>query len=370
MGTVTDRHGRAMFVPAETAGRYSMLELRTDSLTGRSVLVAENRAARPNEFAEFAVDEAVSAGRTPDVHAPRVAECPFCPGHEHDTPPAVYELPNVEGGWQTRVVPNKYPAVSEAAGAPDARASFRTRPTSPPATSIVPAVGIHEVIIESPRHIDRISALSAGEVRNVLNTYSLRLRHWRDDERLAYGLVFKNQGPRAGASLAHVHSQFIALPAIPPAVESELGRAERMFRWYGACPYCRLIEEERSHGERVVFDDGGLIALCPIASLQPYEVWLLPTEHQASFDDSPPGLLEQLAQLLHTVAGRVEAVVADGALNMLLRTAPWRVQCGEWCHWRIELLPRAIAMAGFELAGGMSINPVAPERAASKLRSV
>jgi UDPglucose--hexose-1-phosphate uridylyltransferase len=349
-----------------------MLELRTDSLTGRSVLVAENRAARPNEFgdcvlAEPAAGPAAVADRRSPAHAPQVAACPFCPGHEHITPPAVFEMPGADGRWQIRVVPNKYPAVTECAAIAAAEA---TSPAYPPATRIVPAVGVHEVIIESPRHVDHMSSLSASELGDVLATYAQRLRHWRDDERLAYGLVFKNQGQRAGASLVHVHSQFIALPAIPPAVESELGRAERMFRWYRGCRYCQLIEQERSHGQRVVFDGDGLIAFCPIASMQPYEVWLLPTEHHASFDDTPPELLERLAVVLHALAVRVESVVADGALNVLVRTAPWRVQCGDWCHWRFELLPRVIAMAGFELAGGMSINPVAPERAASKLRSV
>ena len=65
----------------------------------------------------------------------------------------------------------------------------------------------------------------------------------------------------------------------------------------------------------------------------------------------------------------MESVVPEAAYNMLLRTAPWRADGDDWCHWRIELLPRTNAFAGLELATGMFINPLAPERAASKLRS-
>ena len=64
-----------------------------------------------------------------------------------------------------------------------------------------PALGVHEVIIESSRHVDRLSSLSVDELQDVLQTYAQRLRHWRADGRFAYGLVFKNQGPRAGRRL-------------------------------------------------------------------------------------------------------------------------------------------------------------------------
>jgi UDPglucose--hexose-1-phosphate uridylyltransferase len=65
----------------------------------------------------------------------------------------------------------------------------------------------------------------------------------------------------------------------------------------------------------------------------------------------------------------VEAVVPEAAYNLILRTAPWRGDSAQF-HWRIELLPRSCALAGFELATGLAINPVAPERAAGKLRSI
>lgn len=349
-------------------------EFRTDRLTGRSVIVAENRAERPNEFERQSPAKPVAgdsglAGAEPgkaaatEKHGSGVhSACPFCPGQEHLTPPAVYEVGDRDGRWRLRVVPNKFPAMS-----------FVTDTPSLPefaSCSFVAAVGTHEVIIESPRHVNRMSWLSTGELCGVLNAYALRLRHWRDDERLAYGLVFKNQGARAGASLEHVHSQFIALPAVPPVVQAEMRRAADGFCRHTACPYCRLVQNERSFQDRVIYDENGFIAFCPFASLQPYEVWLMPTAHAPSFEESTADVLTRLAGALHKLLSRVEAVVPDAAYNMLLRTAPWRIEGAEWSHWRIELLPRSTPMAGFELATGVFINSVAPERAASKLLSV
>jgi UDPglucose--hexose-1-phosphate uridylyltransferase len=214
-----------------------------------------------------------------------------------------------------------------------------------------------------------MSELNAEELCSVLQTYAARLRYWREDGRFQYGLIFKNQGPRAGASLAHVHSQLIALLSVPPAVSGEIRRAEREFVEGQSCPYCRLIDEERSAGERIVHEDGNFVAFCPFASLQPYEVWLLPAVHSASFEDLPATAFGDLAQTLHRLIARVEAVVPEAAYNLFLRTMPWKGSGAAWSHWRIELLPRTTVLAGLELGAGVFINPVAPERAAGKLRS-
>jgi UDPglucose--hexose-1-phosphate uridylyltransferase len=319
-----------------------MPELRTDWLTSRAVLIAENRADRPNEF-DFEGKGAAAAGRTRAITV-----CPFCPGNEAETPPANYEQLDDENRWRVRIIPNKYPALTETAGS---------------------AFGVHEVIIETARHVDRTSFLSEIELRHVLQAYSARLRHWSADDRLAYGLVFKNQGPRAGASLAHLHSQLIALPAIPAAVSGELRRAEESHAGSGSCVYCRLIKQEREAGVRVIYNRDDYIAFCPFASLHPCEVWLMPMSHNPSFerpmsDDS----LDCLARLLRALIVGIESLVPSASFNLLIRTAPWRPGGDAHFHWRIELQPRMNAIAGLEAATGIYINPIRPERAAAELR--
>jgi UDPglucose--hexose-1-phosphate uridylyltransferase len=336
-------------------------EFRTDWLTGRTVLVAENRASRPNEFGEGAL------GR----HA---ADCPFCPGQEHRTPPPVYESRDAEGRWQVRVVPNKFPAVMLPGDQP-MPCAVPPAAAGPQSTNVAessiaaPAIGAHEVIIESARHVSGMSALSVDELEIVLHAYAARLRHWRADGRFSYALMFKNQGHRAGASLGHVHSQLIVLPNAPPAVCAETERAEREFAERRSCPYCRLIDEERSCGTRIVHESDAFVAFCPFASWQPFEVWLFPAVHSPSFEDSPPATLDRLAETLHRLLARVESVVPYAAYNLLLRTMPWQGCDAASSHWRIEILPRSTGLAGLELGAGVFINSVAPEHTAVKLRS-
>jgi UDPglucose--hexose-1-phosphate uridylyltransferase len=334
-------------------------ELRTDWLAGRTVLIAENRANRPNDFSGEAI--AASAGSASDETLPN---CPFCAGNESRTPAAVYEKLNDDGRWQVRVVANMFAAVETVVPL-----DIPTMATSPADSQrIAAATGVHEVIIECPTHIDRLSVLSADRLLCVLQAYAARLVHWRGNGQLRYGLVFKNQGPRAGASIAHLHSQLIGLPFVPNSVEAEQRRAAESYSHQGLCPHCEVIAKEQTANERIVLVRGGFIAFCPFASWQPGEVWLMPTAHEPSFESASPAELRRLAGVLHVLVSRLESLIPGAAYNLILRTSPWTGGNDAWSHWRIELLPRVNAFAGLELATGIHINHLAPERAAGQLR--
>jgi UDPglucose--hexose-1-phosphate uridylyltransferase len=328
-------------------------ELRTDWLTGRAVILAQNRANRPNEF---------TAGLASSASPEHPIVCPFCAGHESGTPPAVDSRLDEEGRWRVRVVPNMYPVVMPP---PNDVPTIREA-----ADKTIAALGAHEVIIESARHLERTSALTVAELSEVLAVYSRRLGYWHDDGRFGYGLVFKNVGQWAGASLSHLHSQLIALSQLPAAVAAEYQRAEQHYAINQTCAYCNLVTSERDSGERIVFDSGGFIAFCPYVSLQPCEVWLLPTDHEPWFERQPGSdAVDRLAALLLPLLARIEAIVPQAAYNMLVRTAPWHSAAARCGHWRIEILPRVNPLAGFEMATGIHINPISPTRAAEQLRS-
>jgi UDPglucose--hexose-1-phosphate uridylyltransferase len=337
---------------------FPVPELRTDWLTGRTVLIAENRALRPNDFAGEA---ASAAGQV--ANNKTLPSCPFCTGNESRTPVPVYEKLNDCGHWQVRVVPNMFAAVET--GLPTVIPEIASAAAE--SQRVTTATGAHEVIIECPTHLDRLSMLSADELRSVLEAYAARLAHWRKQDQLRYGLVFKNQGPRAGASIAHLHSQLIALPFIPAAVEAEQRRAAESYSRDRRCPYCQVIAQEQAADVRIVLVRDGFVVFCPFASWQPGEVWLMPTAHEPSFESASPHRFERLTRILYSLVSRLESIVPGAAYNLLLRTAPWIAGCDAWSHWRIELLPRVNAFAGLELATGIHINHLPPERAAEQL---
>ena len=75
--------------------------------------------------------------------------------------------------------------------------------------------GYHEVIIETPEHGQTLASMQEDELVDVLLTYRERYRALQADPRVKLVLIFKNYGERAGTSIAHPHSQVIAIPIIP-----------------------------------------------------------------------------------------------------------------------------------------------------------
>jgi len=319
-----------------------MNQLAQDELTGRRVLIAEHRADRPNEFAS-------RAGTRLEDASPR-SDCPFCPGNEAGTPDALAEIAGPIGEWQVRVVPNKYPAVETFAGQ-----------------------GLHEVIIESRRHLERTGQLSTAELGVVLETYAQRLAVAGEEDRFPYQLLFKNVGPSAGASLGHLHSQLLALRSAPPHVELEQARLAAHRLETGRCGWCDRIDSDLQDQRRVVASGDGWLAVCPAASRQPYETWIFPTQHQHSFAElaTAPDAIGKLANLLHSVVRAIETLIDGAGYNLMIHTThdpPDASHPRGDGHWRMEIVPRVASLAGLELATGLFVNVLPTERAAERLR--
>jgi UDPglucose--hexose-1-phosphate uridylyltransferase len=235
---------------------------------------------------------------------------------------------------------------------------------------VMNGVGAHEVIIETPRHEVSLTGLSDDEVRDVLWLYKQRLIDLRNDIRLVYGLVFKNVGEKAGASLEHTHSQLIVTPIVPLRVQTEIECCRRYHDYRGRCLLCDMVVQELSSGVRVVLETPHFVAFAPFAARFPFETHLMPKRHVSHFERTEDGLLPELARALRNTLARIENAVDRPPYNYLIHTSPLSAGPLEHYHWHFEIIPRITRVAGFEWGTGFYINPVPPEQAAQFLREV
>jgi UDPglucose--hexose-1-phosphate uridylyltransferase len=224
------------------------------------------------------------------------------------------------------------------------------------------------VVVETPRHIASIVAESDEQIIRVLRAYRDRLRMLRGDRRIAYAMVFKNQGRAAGASQVHAHSQILATSHVPPAITAETAGCREHAQRHGTCAFCALIASEIADGRRLVAATDRFVAFCPYASRFPLELWVVPRSHQPSYESIDDDTLTGLGRLWHRLLAALEAMLDPPAYNYFLHTAPFASDDHTHFHWHWEIAPRTLGIAGFEFGGGMFINPLMPELAAQRWR--
>ncbi len=339
-----------------------MPELRKDPIIGRWVIIATERAKRPDEFSGPAVEE------------PLEKPCPFCEGQEAKTPPEIYTVrprhnaPNTPG-WELRVVPSIAPFL-RIEGELDRRGRGLY--------DLMSGIGAHEIIIETNTHIANMADLSDEQISRVISCYIDRINDLEKDERFKYVLVFKNYGWAAGGGrLKHSRSQLIATPVNPKRVKEELVGAKFYYDYHERCIFCDLIKQEMQSKERLILDIDGFIAITPFAARFPFEVWILPKKHSCDFTSLQPAARLELGRVLKRVLAKLRKGLNDPPYNYVLHTAPFqRKKIGYWktinqdYHWHIEIMPRLTRVAGFEWGTGFYICPLPPEEAARFLREV
>lgn len=390
--SVSDAGGKRE--PSAYRGDSANSHTRRDLLTGDWTIFAPKRDERPNEYAAPDAELAADVARTLDSsseNGTRTIEpgCPFCTGSENETPeavwsaklgeltstpadnettrfarPQVYLAAGEQPGWNVRVVPNKFPAVSpydsSTSGQVDRQDLF----------PIVDVVGGHEVIIESALHAESTMEFDPAYVYLTLMAFRDRIKHWRDVPGIHYISVFKNSGRDAGASLRHSHSQLVATSLMPAQVRNTLLRCEQHRARTGCTLGCDLLRAEIEEKSRVVDRTDSFVAFCPFASRFAGLLRVTSLAHQPHFESLSDGALDQLASFLWRALSWVNQVFPGKAFNYLLHTCPPGAQHPQAFQWSFDIFPRLNKTAGFEWSSDCMINSMLPESAASLYREI
>lgn len=346
----------AMQTASQGLGRCisRMSELRKDPVTGRWVIIASERENRPNSALQNAHE------------MPEGDHCPFCEGNEAETPPEVLAFRSANSqrdgkGWWVRVVPNKYPAMM---------IEGQNRRIGEGMYDMMSGIGAHEVVIEDPRHDVSMTDMSSKQIEEIFWAFRERMLDLHRDLRFRYVMIFKNHGKRAGATLAHPHSQIIALPIIPKRVQEELDGALNYYEYKERCVFCDIIHQEERDDLRIVDSNDLFIAIHPYAGRFPYETWILPRQHESFFSDIQINEVADLAEIYKRCITRFRDELDNPAYNFVIHTAPFTEDDSPHYHWHIELIPRLTRIAGFEWGTGFYINPLAPEAATRRILGV
>ncbi len=228
--------------------------------------------------------------------------------------------------------------------------------------------GQHEVMVETPEHAVHPAVMSLGQMTRVLKAYRARYREISEKcDGIKYIQIFKNFGEFAGSSMEHSHSQIIASPMIPSAVEREMEMSESYYRDGGALLLHDVLETERADGRRIIHEGERFTTLFPFASHFPYEMHILQEENAQLGEEDDDGIRE-LAIVIGSTLRTLYELLDNPPYNIFVHSAPCDGGLHEYFRWHVHIIPRLIGVGGFEIGTGMGINPASPEETAREFR--
>ena len=339
-----------------------MSELRKDPIVGRWVIINPERTE---------IEE--DCFKSNEVFQTDPSTCPFCQGHEHMTASEIlaYRAPDTfanKPGWWIRVVPH-HSAVLHIEG--------HLKRQGVGMFDMINGIGAHEVIVETPEHDKTFIDLTDNQVEKIFWAYRDRIIDLHKDDRFRHILIFKNHGPHSGAELSHSHSQLIASPIIPKVIKEELDGAKAHYNYKERCIYCDIIRQEISMTDRIIEENGHFAAFTPFAARYPYEISIMPKEHNCNFSSITKEQVMDLSKIMKSVLWRLNKRLKGPSYSYILHTCPnqipnealWDTLEFDY-HWHIEIIPRLLKQIDLEWGPGFYVNPTPPEKAAAFLKEI
>lgn len=322
-----------------------MPEIRYELFSKRPIIVATQRAARPTDFA-----------KAPPPEPPRDPN-PFAPGNEHMTPPELARIDGSADDWLVRVFNNKFPALTEAQTDCDQHPLYTTQA----------GTGIHEVIVDTPAPLAQIYDLDPSHAQQLFSMFQQRMQH-AQAQGSAHVSIIKNVGKRAGASLAHPHTQLLGHPFVSKRMLEIMSVAREHFDTSQRSIFADLLQTELSDQTRVIKETAHSAAFCPYASRYAWNIWIIPKVSTASFINASEEQLGDISTQVQHCTRALHNVLGPAPYNMIIHSAPAADHADPALSWFVEIIPVTNEMGGFERGADSDIVTVAPERTAELLR--
>ena len=298
-------------------------------------------------------------------------KCPYCPGNESMTEPAILALvakdsmlqrlsdseENLVGDWCVRVFQSSTPAVNT---------NLASIYTDKPLYS-EPAYGYHQIVVASPEHHQKLSQIPVEQWGNILLVIQDRVRWLYTQKSVTYVSIYVDSGQTAGTTIDHSHLNIVTFSAIPPIIELEANASHRYINENGNCPACTIISME-SGGPRQILSTDSFLAFSPWAPTYPYEFWIYPKRHTTTFSRITQKEIADLALMLRATLGGMSKALDETPFNLVFHLSPEKKNSRQ-IHWHIEIYPQLKTWTGLERGFGVYLNNIRPEKSAEILGS-
>ncbi len=237
-------------------------------------------------------------------------------------------------------------------------------------------IGAHEIIIESEEPGLKITEMAPQLYALTLEAIQARIRDLYNDSRLRSFTWFREWTCGDKSNNLPPHSQLLASTTLPLGMQNVLESAREHYEYKERCLFCDIIRQEQTEEIRLVHENKHYITFCPFASRYPFEVHLMPKQHQSDFTNEPGTHLSSLAEIIRNIAERLDQSLPGWRVIASLHTKPvfdprmkYFHTIHKDFHWHIEFTPVPPGYVDWYARTGMHVEMTSPEQAAEHLRN-
>lgn len=213
----------------------------------------------------------------------------------------------------------------------------------------------HELIVPSPLHSITFGKLSLKSTIQYFEMMSQAVGAISKKKNVIYTSVFTNEGPGAGASQPHLHTQLLGIDLLPPRISDLSGLCQNR------CYFCDFFS---SNMGEVIAEQGNFIAVVPKDAQVYYQIKII-GPHAKGIQFLNPSQLEDLSKIFLSCQKALEACIDRPSMNILYRTGAGSLDF----HFHIDIYPRLTLLGGFEYDTGIMALSSHPADWAQDLKS-
>ena len=313
-----------------------MAELRYHPLIKDWVMIASHRQNRPQMPKDY---------------------CPFCPGSG-----------KVPDQFDVYEYDNDFPALSQTPPTPDDVANDFFK--------IKEAYGKCEVILYSPDHTITLPELPTDHIKKLVDLWVERFNVISSDEKIKYVFIFENRGEAVGVTMPHPHGQIYGYSVVPKKLELEVESAKEFYEENDQCLFCKMRDEERADGRRIIFESEHFVVFLPFFCEYPYGVYIMSKRHLNNIAQFTDAEKADFAEVLRLTTGMLDSLFGyKFPYMMCMHNAPVNGEDNsDYYHFHVEFFPPMRSAdkikfnASSETGAWAHCNPTAPELKAVELR--
>lgn len=238
-------------------------------------------------------------------------------------------------------------------------------------------VGICRVVCFSPDHSKSLADLPVSSIEKVIMVWQQQFTELAREDFVNYIQIFENKGSVMGCSNPHPHGQIWAHHSIPNEVQKKDKFQQRYFQANGKSLLGSYLQQEMAVNERVVYENSAFSVLVPFWAVWPYEVMILPKEHQYDITMLSTVEMKLFAEALSKITRAYDRLFkVSFPYSSGIHQAPTNHKAKEYWHWHMSFYPpllRSATVKKFMVGYEMFATPQrdhTPEYAAMVLKNL